>query len=198
MPESLQIGQVRLGAGAGLPISGDLEGAPMERNLFVDLGLSKTLDLRLQLSGYGNLGANADDRYVGVGLSAELKFSNQSGSAALLLGLNSMFYFDLGPSVDCEDDHGNWCFDGDKIMLFSASVGGVLGFGKPGDVRLLVTPKLATMFSRHQGSLSVGLDVPLGESLSLRPEATIACSILTDDGSLGTTCATGLGAALVF
>jgi hypothetical protein len=140
-------------------------------DVWFEHGLKKNRDMRYRFTFIpgGELLDSPDWVNFLIGLSFEYKSSNRSGSAAFLTGLSALLL------VDTDDpDH--------LFPLFSPFFGGVFGIGEPGGIRLLLTPRMNIAFvpfAGLQAGFSVGLDLPVGGTFTVRPEAGINIGFLT-------------------
>jgi hypothetical protein len=206
-PESLGEGEMRQGvAVAAAPeIDTDFDFFYIlgEADYWIDFGLMEQLDLRARAFLVKGFPAEYYANFWIPGLSLEAKLSNRAGTAALIAGVSPQLI------VDIRHD--------DQNFLIASWLGGVFGIGRPGNVRLLLSPRLAAGLSSvgapegAAASLSVGLDLPITKRVAIRPEVTMNCAIIIrneetcgwdmsctiiKEGS--SACWAGLGAAVVF
>jgi hypothetical protein len=72
----------------------------------------------------------------------------------------------------------------DPFLLVTPWIGGSFGIGRPGGLRLLLSPRVAAGLGSlgvqkgGAASFSIGLDIPVTRNLCIRPEATANCSLL--------------------
>jgi len=178
-PEPLGEGNLRVGvAGTAAPIF-TMDALSEFRGTFVtgggdvwiDHGFKKNRDLRYRLTFIpaGDLRDGPDWANFLAGMSFEYKSSNKSGSAAYLTGFSALLLVD----TDIPEN---------LFPLFSPFFGAIFGVGDPGGIRLLLTPRMNVALVPLvglQAGFSVGLDLPVGRTFTLRPEAGINFGLLT-------------------
>lgn len=107
----------------------------------------------------------------------------------------------------------------DPFILVTPWIGGAFGIGRPGGLRLLLSPRIAAGLGSlgiqkgGAASFSIGLDIPITRRFCIRPEATVNCSLLVRKEYLNNwddsydsdyeekgffSCWVGLGTAVVF
>ena len=197
VPEALGVGKMGGGGGVGgIFAVGDTQITAIEGQGFFEFGIGESTDLRLRLTGIGTIQQDGGDVFM-LGPGMEFKFS--FGNIALITGLDL-----LAPTIgnndgvcdDGPDGSGNNC-SGMHTSL-SGHVGAVFGIGDPGSLRLLIAPRIG--FSANGllglGGLAVGVDLPVGDAISIRPELDGTCYFDWTFG--GAICTFGGGVALVF
>jgi hypothetical protein len=207
-PDSIGEGNTQVGI-AGAVVSGvesddGFTYVMSEADVWLDFGVARQIDLRARAFLLKMFAAKYGTDLWAPGLSLESKFSNRSGSAALIAGLSTELLIEVGQ---------------DPFILVTPWIGGSFGIGRPGGFRLILSPRIAAGLGSlgvqkgGAASLSVGLDIPVTRNLRIRPEATVNCSLLvhkeyihrwyenedydyTEEGFFY--CWAGLGAAVVF
>jgi hypothetical protein len=213
VPEPIGKGNIRGGVAAGgtfFGVSTECEETEspcavsgintIEGQGIVDFGIQDSLDLRLRIAGVAgfNTGENGEDAFM---IGPGFEFKSTYDSFAILAGMDALIMAVPGYINDCDDNDGEgWCIDPDVNgwLNLSVHVGVVIGIGKPGSLRLLLTPRIgaAATFMMGYSALAVGLDIPLGDHLSLYPQASVDCYFSWDFG--GAFCGIGSGIGLLF
>ncbi len=200
VPEPLGKGQVSYGlAGAGATaLKGDDDFTPgLEGDFWMDLGVSDRLDLRVRATLMTVIDTDDDgnDNIWGFGPSLEYKLSSASGRAALVTGLSLLFFIGRYEDNTGENSGGLYL----AHVSFAPSLGAVFALGDPGNIRLLIAPRVSAGITARvmQLAFSAGLDIPLADKSSLRPEIISTCTIPYEEFSF-VICYLGGGMAYVF
>jgi hypothetical protein len=217
-PELLGEGNWRIGVVGGVGTAGgvdvvswidDCDGKDclpswIEGSIFFDLGLNARSDLRLRLSTIALPRAMDGAGIYQIGPGFELKFTKAGGHISIVTGADLLFAYTPHEPDPHDDDGDGWLWpslidvDIDGIPTLAPFVGAVFGIGDPGGIRLLLAPKLVTpSFALFDGRLAVGVDFPIAERFSLRPEIVGSCLILLDEEPKAL-CSVSAGAAVVF
>lgn len=172
-PDTIGEGNTQVGVAgaaiAGLESDDGFTYAMGEADVWLDFGVARQLDLRARAFLLKVFPAKFGNDLWAPGLSLESKFSNRSGTAALIAGLSA--------EVMIEESN-------DPFLLVTPWIGGSFGIGRPGGLRLLLSPRVAAGLGSlgvqkgGAASFSVGLDIPVTRNLCIRPEATVNCSLL--------------------
>lgn len=207
-PDSIGAGNTQVGVAgavmAGVESDDGFTYAMNEADVWLDFGAARQIDLRARAFLLKMYPSGSGTDLWAPGLSLESKFSNQSGTAALIAGL----------SVEVMIEAGH-----DPFLLVTPWIGGSFGIGKPGGLRLLLSPRVAAGLGSlgvqkgGAASFSIGLDIPVVGKICIRPEATLNCSLLVRKEFLNSWnpvydpkyeeigffhCWAGLGTAVVF
>jgi hypothetical protein len=212
-PEAVQEGSWKMGlaAGGGYDLCYENRcfiGA--EAQAFADVGLSDRRDLRLRLTAYTEMQMVRETvaspityespYYVQFGPGLEHKWSLGDHSA-FFLGTDALFLFKLGDECILPKPEGpaGACPWNGSVSV-APYFGWVFAVGDPGHFRWLVNPTVrlhATQPGRAEVSLATGLDIPLGDSLAIRPEGGATCrAVFVDQSEFF--CVIGFGTAVVF
>jgi hypothetical protein len=194
-PEPLGIGKRQLGiASSAAPAINDygkLSYIFTESGFWIDWGVSENSDLRLRTSFMANFSPeDFVDMFI-PSISLEYKISSSSRIWSFITGLSGA----LGATSD-----------GELIPIANPWIGLVFGIGDPGGVRLLLSPRLSAGIYPMMGvlgSLAIGLDLPVTDHVTIRPEACAGFTYFSESaGWLGTLefffAWASLGVALVF
>jgi hypothetical protein len=206
-PDSIGKGNTQVGiagaAIAGVESDAGFTYAMSEADVWLDIGVARQIDLRTRAFLLKVFPSRSGADLWAPGLSLESKFSNQSGTAALITGLSAEVMIEVGH---------------DPFLLVTPWIGGSFGIGRPGGLRLLLSPRIAAGLGSlgiQQGgaaSFSVGLDIPVTRRFRIRPEVTANCALLVRKVPIGDRwietwdyepkgffyCWVGLGTAVVF
>lgn len=184
VPDSLPPGENRIGGGigaGGIDLgSGNIEAWHVEGDFIWDNGVTATTDIRTRVSAYVLSGY--EDVLVGaIGPGIELKWTVAGDYLALLFGSHVLVYFN-------ENGAG---------PIFSGTTGFISGIGKPGEARVVISPRVSIPFGAWeylQVVLSIGMDIPARNNTSLRPEIGAICFVpVVDDPVLFCTLGVGIG-----
>jgi hypothetical protein len=162
-----------------------------ESGFWTDWGVSENSDLRLRTSIMANFSPEKFADMFIPSVSLEYKISGGSRTWSFITGLSAA----LGIASD-----------GDLMPIANPWIGLVFGVGDPGGVRLLLSPRLSAGIYPMMGvlgSLSIGLDLPVTDHSTIRPEACAGFTRFSESsGWLGTLdfffAWASLGVALVF
>jgi hypothetical protein len=206
-PDSIGAGNTQVGV-AGAAIAGvesddGFTYAMSEADVWLDFGVARQIDLRARAFLLKMFPSRSGTDLWAPGLSLESKFSNRPGTAALIAGLSA--------EVMIEESN-------DPFLLVTPWIGGSFGIGRPGGLRLLLSPRVAAGLGSlgiqkgGAASFSIGLDIPITRRFCIRPEATANCALLVRKQPLGSawnetwdyapkgffSCWVGFGTAVVF
>ncbi|MHC4179298.1 MAG: hypothetical protein ACYSWU_17435 [Planctomycetota bacterium] len=172
-PDTIGEGNTQVGV-AGAVISGvesddGFTYVMSEADVWLDFGVARQIDLRARAFLLKMFPSGSGVDLWAPGLSLESKFSNRSGTAALITGLSAEVMIEVGQ---------------DPFLLVTPWIGGSFGIGRPGGLRLLLSPRVAAGLGSlgvqkgGAASFSIGLDIPVVGNICIRPEATVNCSLL--------------------
>jgi hypothetical protein len=180
VPESIGRGNVRFGIAGGGGFTSD-QGSAGEAlggwrfasaDAWIDAGLRDRTDLRVRLSNqfsFGSCdGADCDHAHSWLpGIELQAKRTSDSGNSAFLVGTVNQLMVGIR-----DEDHATSVGYGGSAIY----VGGVFGFLPSGGVRIVVATTLAAGGAVWAGAfliqpaLSLGLEIPVTDRLSIRPE----------------------------
>jgi len=199
VPNALPNGEVRFGAAGGyVNVSTDEPGIDQEYDFgqvdaWIDIGLSKQRELRVHLVFLHEITEEDLSKTRCLpGFVVEGKFSNPSGNMALIIGLSFMQILTQHQEPWRDEFEAN-------MPLLSLYAGGVFALGETGRPRLVVLPRVASLWPYFQVSLALGLDLPITRRISIRPEGHVTCAFIWEHlSSYDPSFISGFGLAVVF
>lgn len=204
VPESIGKGNVQVGIAGGGAIRADVELGLGDRpwgitsDVWLDVGVGERHDLRFRLSNLMILDFRPGEdnpSFDILSFNFQYKRSSSSGDSAFIVGIQPHLI------IDVVRDHTDVDFGAPLVYI-----GGVFGFGERGGIRYLFTPTFAggfggVMFGAEifwfQLAASFGLEIPVSDSVVLRPELAIhfAPVIVGDHGGAIVMGTLGMGLA---